>query len=100
MATGRSRAPDEERAWILKAELLSGLNAAKDKADARANYRDCMAAMRQQGWSDADVKEYSESIGVLMGEDDTAALALFPAGTYANAEDARAEARKFWKNHV
>ena len=69
-------------------------------SSAREQYRKFIAAMRRQGWSDADVKEYSESIGVLMGEDDTAALALFPAGTYANAEDARAEARKFWKNHA
>lgn len=84
----------------MKAELLSGLNAAKDKADARANYRDCMAAMRQQGWRDADVNEYSESIGVLMSMDDQKALALFPAGTYANAEDARADARKFWKDRA
>ena len=84
----------------MKAELLSGLNAAKDKADARANFRDCMSAMRCQGWTDSDVKEYSESIGVLMGEDDTAALALFPAGTYPYAEAARSDARKFWKEHA
>ena len=81
----------------MKAELLSGLNAAKDKADARANFRDCMSAMRCQGWTDSDVKEYSESIGVLMANDDKAALALFPAGTYPDAESARAGARKFWK---
>lgn len=84
----------------MKAELLSGLNAAKDKADARANFRDCMTTMRRQGWTDSDVKEYSESIGILMGNDDKKALALFPAGTYTTAEDARAEARKFWKNHA
>lgn len=84
----------------MKADLLSGLNAAKDKANARANYRDCMTAMRRQGWTDSDVKEYADSIGVLMGEDDAKALALFPAGTYATAEAARTDARKFWKENA
>ena len=84
----------------MKAELLSGLNAAKDKADARANFRDCMPAMRRQGWTDSDVKEYSESIGILMANDDQAALALFPAGTYPDAEAARSDARKFWKERA
>lgn len=80
----------------MKAELLNGLSAAKDKANARANFRDYMETMRQQGWSDADVKEYSASIGVLMGSDDAAAIALFPAGTYATADDARKGAISFW----
>lgn len=69
-------------------------------SSAREQYRKFIAAMRQQGWSDADVKEYSESIGILMANDDQAALALFPAGTYPDAESARADARKFWKNHA
>lgn len=68
-------------------------------SSAREQYRKFIAAMRQQGWSDADVKEYSESIGILMANDDQAALALFPAGTYATAEDARTYARKFWLSH-
>ena len=84
----------------MKADLLNGLNAAKDKANARANYRDFMAAMRREGWSDSDVKEYSENIGVLMAEDDAAALPLFPAGTYATAEDARSDVRKFWRENA
>jgi len=69
-------------------------------SSAREQYRKFIAAMRRQGWTDSDVKEYSESIGVLMGEDDTAALALFPAGTYPYAEAARSDARKFWKEHA
>lgn len=80
----------------MKAELLNGLAAAKDKANARANYRDCMATMRTKGWSDSDVKEYGESIAVLMGDDDEKTLALFPAGTYATAADARQGAAAFW----
>ena len=83
----------------MKAELLNGLSAAKDKANARANYRDCMVAMREQGWSDSDVKEYGESIAVLMGDDDEKALALFPAGTYATAAYARQGAAVFWSNN-
>ena len=66
-------------------------------SSALEQYRNFIAAMRRQGWSYADVKEYSESIGVLMGDDDKKALALFSAGTYATAEDARTDARKFWK---
>lgn len=69
-------------------------------SSAREQYRKFIAAMRQQGWSDADVKEYSESIGVLMANDDKAALALIPAGTYPDAESARADARKFWKERA
>ncbi len=68
-------------------------------SSAREQYRKFIAAMSHQGWSDADVKEYSESIGILMANDDKKALALFPAGTYATAEDARTDARKFWLSH-
>jgi len=69
-------------------------------SSAREQYKSFVSSMRRQGWTDSDVKEYSESIGVLMANDDQAALALFPAGTYPDAESARADARKFWKNHA
>ena len=67
---------------------------------AREQYKNFVSAMRCQGWTDSDVKEYSESIGVLMANDDKAALALFHADTYPDAESARADARKFWKEHA
>ena len=64
---------------------------------AREQYKNFVSAQRRQGWTNSDVKEYSESIGILMANDDKAALALFPACTYPDAESARADARKFWK---
>ena len=67
---------------------------------AREQYKNFVSAHRRQGWTDSDVKEYSESIGILMANDDQAALALFPAGTYPDAEAARSDARKFWKEHA
>ncbi len=75
---------------------LENLAAAKAKADARANFESFIAGRRADGWSEADIAEYRESIRVLMGNDDAAALALFPPGTYESAEQARQGARAYW----
>ena len=75
---------------------LDRLAIAKSKADARANFDRFIAGRRAAGWTAADVAEYRESIRVLMADDDAAALALFPAGTYRSAEQARQAARDFW----
>ncbi len=75
---------------------LENLAAAKAKADSRANFERFIAGRRATGWADYDVAEYRESIRILMGDDDAAALALFPQGTYANAEQARQAAREYW----
>lgn len=75
---------------------LENLAAAKARADSRANFDSFIAGRRADGWSDSDVAEYRESIRVLMGDDDVAALALFPVGTYATAEQARQAAREYW----
>lgn len=75
---------------------LANLSAAKAKADARANFERFIAGRRAAGWSDPDVADCRESIRVLMGDDDAAALALFPAGTYQSAEQARQSAREYW----
>lgn len=76
---------------------LENLAAAKAKADGRTNFERFIAARRADGWTDSDVAEYRESIRILMGDDDAAALALFPAGTYATAEQARQGAREeYW----
>lgn len=74
---------------------MSRLSAAKEKADARANYAMFIAST---GWSQDDINEYAESTKVLMGDDDAAALALFPVGTYETAEQARSDARRYWAN--
>lgn len=79
---------------------LENLAAAKAKADARTNFEHFIAARRADGWTDSDVAEYRESIRVLMGDDEAAALALFPAGTYATAEQARHGAREYWAASV
>ena len=79
---------------------LENLQAAKSKADARANFERFIANRSAAGWSDADIAEYRESIRILMGSDDMAALALFPVGTYQSAEQARQGARDYWTASV
>lgn len=75
---------------------LSNLAATKARADSRANFENFIAGRRAAGWSEEDIADYTKSIGVLMGSDDAAALALFPAGTYQSAEKARQGARDYW----
>ena len=75
---------------------IESLAAAKSKSDARANFERFITSRRADGWTDSDVAEYRESIRVLMADDDAAALALFPAGTYRSAEQARQAARDYW----
>lgn len=76
---------------------LINLAAAKAKADSRANFERFISGRRSAGWGESDIGDYTESIRILMGEDDTAALALFPVGTYVTAEDARNDARRNWE---
>lgn len=75
---------------------LENLAAAKAKADARTNFDRFVACRRAAGWTEADVAVYRDSIRILMGDDDAAALALFPPGAYASAEQARQAAREYW----
>lgn len=75
---------------------LENLAAAKARADSRANFDNFIAGRRVAGWTEADCAEYTESIRVLMGNDDAAALALFPKDTYQTADQARQGAREFW----
>lgn len=75
---------------------LDNLQAAKAKADARASFDRFIEGRRVDGWTAADIAEYRESIRILMGDDDAAALALFPPGTYQTAEQARQAARDYW----
>ena len=75
---------------------LENLAAAKAKADARANFERFIAGRRAAGWSEADIADYRGSIRILIGDDDAAALALFPPGTYATADQAQSAAREYW----
>lgn len=75
---------------------LANLAAAKARADSQANFEQFISYRRSAGWTEEDIADYTASISVLMGNDDAAALALFPAGTYKNAEQARQGARQFW----
>lgn len=75
---------------------IQNLAATKARAESRANFEDFIVGRRAAGWSEGDVTDYTESIRVLMGDDDAAALALFPAGTYQSAEQARQGAREYW----
>ncbi len=76
---------------------LENLAMAKAKADARSNFERFIEGRRAAGWSVHDVAEYRESVRVLMGDDDAAALALFPPGIYQSADQARQAAREFWR---
>lgn len=75
---------------------LQNLAATKARADSRTHFENFIAGRRAAGWTEADVAEYTESIRILMGDDDAAALALFPLRAYQSAEEARQGARSFW----
>lgn len=82
---------------------LDRLKGVKDKAETadesrRAYQRFRIHARTVLNWSDADIDEYAESIKVLMGENDAAALALFPDGQYQTAEEARKDAVSYWRS--
>ena len=82
---------------------LDRLRSLKSKADstseARDHFRRYIAFAKETlGWSDEDVAEYSESIKVLMGKDDDAALALYPPGAFSSASEAREAAVIYWKS--
>lgn len=82
---------------------LDRLRNVKQKAEstdeARALYRNFIAySKRYMGWTDVDESEYVESIKILMGKNDTEALALFPDGVYPSANAAREAAIEYWKS--
>ena len=83
-------------------DLFASLSAAKQQADssaaARENYARFLVYQRDvNGWTPEEMADYKEKIGVIMGKDDAAALALFPAGLYKTADEARQGARIFWQ---
>lgn len=71
---------------------------ADSEDDSRKAFASFIRLMRSTGWTDADVAEYTDNVRVLMGKDDEAALALFPAGLYATAQSARDDAVKYWQS--
>lgn len=75
---------------------IENLTAVKARADSGANFERFIASRPAAGWSEMDIAEYTDSIYVLMGNNDVAALALFPPGAYPTAEHARQGARDFW----
>ena len=66
--------------------------------DARKAFASYIKVMRELGWSDSDVAEYTAQVRILMGKDDDATLDLFPAGLYATAQAARDDAVKYWQS--
>lgn len=84
---------------------LDRLRNVKEKADStdsdRRNYARFISDMGEFGkWSEEDVSWYADQIKTLMSGDDSAAMALFPAGIYQSANEAREGARNFWKSRV
>ena len=65
--------------------------------DSRKAFLGYISAMRNRGWTDADVSEYTVQVRILMGKDDAETLDLFPAGLYATAQQARDDAVKYWQ---
>lgn len=66
--------------------------------DSRKAFASYIKTMRELGWSDADVAEYTAQVRILMGKDDDATLDLFPPGLYATAQAARDDAVKYWQS--
>lgn len=66
--------------------------------DSRKAFSGYIAAMRNRGWTDYDVSEYTAQVRILMGKDDAATLDLFPAGMYQTAQAARDNAVKYWQS--
>ncbi len=66
-------------------------NGADEQAMHRENYKKFIAR-----FSEDEAKEYAESIRILFGKDDAAALALFEEGAYQTADQARESARSCW----
>lgn len=66
--------------------------------DSRKAFSSFIASMRNRGWTDADVSEYTAQVRILMGKDDAATLDLFPAGLYQTAQSARDDAVKYWRD--
>lgn len=64
----------------------------------RAAFASHIKVMREAGWSDADVAEYTGQVRILMGKDDAATLDLFPVGLYSTAQAARDDAVKYWQS--
>lgn len=86
---------------MTKTNPLDRLMSAKAQADSanqdRLNYQKTIDFFRSvQEFSESEITDYSEKIRVLMGKDDSAALALFPDGLYQTAEQARQGARDYW----
>lgn len=80
-------------------DRLRGVKKQADTADdIRRAYQRFIQSRRDDGWSENDVAEYSDSIKTLMGLDDEAALALFPDGLYQSAEEARKSAVEYWRS--
>ena len=77
--------------------LVKVQDKSNNEAQTRRNYKRFIDRMREQGWSDADVSEYGALVKTLMGSDDRESLALYPAGTFASAHEARDSARSFWR---
>jgi len=79
-------------------DRLRGVKQQADTADdSRRAYQRFIQSRRDDGWSENDIAEYSNSIKTLMGPDDEAALALFPDGLYKTAEEARRWAVEYWR---
>ena len=104
MDAARIRRKNKQKGvWTMSARnpiaRLAEVNAKADAEDQdRRNFKRFIGDMKEYGqWSDDDVADYTNRIKVLMGNDDSASLALFHEGAYATSDEARQGARTFWK---
>ena len=75
--------------------------AANGKTEAVELYkRFILCARKVMDWSDADISEYLAQAKILMRGSDAEVLALYPAGLYQSANEARQGAIDYWKSVV
>jgi len=84
---------------------LDRLRQFKNKAEAGSQagsmFKQFIAHAKENlGWTPEDVEEYRGHISTLMRGTPDEALALYPAGFYANADDARQAAVDFWRTSI
>jgi len=90
---------------MTKPNPLDRLKAVKQKADIetdhRANYQATLSKFKHlYGWTDTDCREYSDAVRVIMNGSDDEVMALYTAGVFANADEARQSAREFWQHNA
>lgn len=80
--------------------LAKARELAEGKEQTKRDFSKFIAGARASGyWTEEDINQYVADIKVLMGGTDEQVMALYAPGVYKNAEDARQNAKEFWRNY-